>query len=168
MKTRVLYDDGETTVEILKAFHCHVLEYTGGAMRLERLQLNVLYNLCFQLLEDFEIEKGKREIYAWDKAPLLMPGVELLLTSGYDVFEPAIKRITSEETLSDPSVYEDIYNDIKEIYADKDYGGKIIVSIFNKPLFNVRGICIYCEESRIQILFWGYEDPEDDGDIEIS
>lgn len=155
-------------VEILKFIHCQILQYTGGAMKIEQLPLEVLYRIAFELMEDFDIDFKNKNLVAWNKSPILMPGVSLLLTSGYDVFEPAINRIIAEPTLSNPDVYDDIYDDIREIYSKEDFNGKVIVSIFKQPIFEVRGICLHCNDEEIKMLFWSYDDPSDDGEIEIS
>lgn len=82
----------------------------------------------------------------------------LSLMQPFDVFETGLNWIASQNTLQQSEKYDDILNEIGQLYSTEPLDGKIYTAIFHKPINDIKGYCAYIKETIIYVLMWGYEE----------
>lgn len=105
-------------------------------------------------------------ISLWMRYPVLAPYIDFKFWGDFEFFNDATRLIVQEENLTDPEQYKDIEEKIKDFYKEEYPSAYFDVRIFAKKYHGVKGYFVFIDDKHSLGLFWGYDDPSEEIELE--
>jgi hypothetical protein len=164
MKNYVLYEDDELRVELDGLFHKMIKESHVQTINPNKNTTNLLLSLAVAELKKRGVEKKGRKFLCCSNSPVISYGQGIGLSEPFNVFDAGLNFLAMQEDIN--SNIDDLEQALSDMYMEHQ-NKKVYCKVFKKPFNQIKGYLVAEEEDQFIILFWAYEEFEDDdGDFE--